>query len=545
MIDRICDYLSVDDLKQTLTVSRNFQYASERASGVYTSFELTEENGKEFVELFSGRRSGYLRQVVFRCTMPPYVEEEEDVCDEEEDGENGSAEEGNEARESTHRFRESACELQEKDELFTKQINLLFSTLQALEKRVKRSGKLNLTIYTPVREVQAPLQRKFISWRLHLLSPTTLPQLASIRGLSVENGGVILPLEEDKSLLKLDLRVLIDLAVKLPNLEYLSCKLGSGEWTSYHSLEAIQHYTRDAAGPRRDSRHDFAKALEVATLPSKLREARLDFLSPLFEADRIDHREEMPDLVSPATHDPFSSSLRLLSQHLRKLQLTAVADETLFWPADGGEAFWPCLEILNVMFHIASPSGLWYFDGPKGIFRRRKGLSITEASYPPLEDTSDDEHWYEWVDDHGLDTCTITDARFRVVPNDDVLVPFLASFARAACKMRSLKEACIWTTLYFNRGIKDLPRDPEYDNIFDKWRAWGIAFVAPSIPVNHCFPGEGNVPERQLWWVTPTWRPDEELQQLFKQIGGQDTELVEHWDKRLPFFGAFEFIAAF
>lgn len=71
----------------------------------------------------------------------------------------------------------------------------------------------------------------------------------------------------------------------------------------------------------------------------------------------------MPSLVFAVGHDAFSSSLSSLSYRLRKLEFKVVADSSLFWPADSA-ASWSNLEIICVLFHIASPSGRWYFKGP-------------------------------------------------------------------------------------------------------------------------------------------------------------------------------------
>lgn len=102
------------------------------------------------------------------------------------------------------------------------------------------------------------------------------------------------PLEENKSLLKVDLRVLVDLVSRLPRLELLGCKLlgaGSG-WTTYYPSRAIRYIAQDWAGPYRDSRNDFAKAIKTTALPLTLREARLDFLHPLFDTSTGSIRPE-------------------------------------------------------------------------------------------------------------------------------------------------------------------------------------------------------------------------------------------------------------
>lgn len=115
---------------------------------------------------------------------------------------------------------------------------------------------------------------------------------------------------------------MLDLATKLPRLEYLGCNhfVGSG-WTPYYNSEAARTYSRDCdrPGPLRDTRVAFAEALEQATLSSTLREARLDFLWPMPSAERIDHDEQIPNLAGSNAYDLFSSSLRSLTHGLRRL----------------------------------------------------------------------------------------------------------------------------------------------------------------------------------------------------------------------------------
>ncbi|KAH7393077.1 hypothetical protein BKA66DRAFT_457519 [Pyrenochaeta sp. MPI-SDFR-AT-0127] len=520
LVERICTFLTPDDLKKTLTVSRSLQHASERVSGAFAQFDLTRANAQAFLSLFRGRRWQYLRHVRFRTQLSPYCQDEETESDANDSGE-------------THRCRESPQELQEKDAQFTKEIDFIFTTLRTIEDR-SSIGKLQLTIYTPIRAVHdvACAHRKCVSWRLHLQNPDKLPKLNSVRALSLEDENMIFPLEEERSLLHLDLRILIDLAVKLPYLEYLGCQLDGGRgWTHEYTSEEARQYTHDWAGPHRDSRHDLAKALEHASLPSTLRQAQLDFLKPLSSAELIDQTVQVPDLVNPAKHDPFSSSLQLFSYQLRKLELKAVVDASLFWPADGA-ATWPYLESIAIMFHISSPSGRWYFQGPNGDGHDTKGFEVTDASYPPLMDTPNDETLDEDADDNGVDVSTTTSCKFRVQPNDEVLVPFLTSFARAASNMPALKEACLWTPLLWDPS--DVAGYQDFNETqIAKWPggalAWGITYVAPATLGFHIFPGQHYSDSRQLWWTTGNWRPSDELHHLFHSIGDQTTGLIEHW----------------
>jgi hypothetical protein len=142
-------------------------------------------------------------------------------------------------------------------------------------------------------------------------------------------------------------------------------------------------------------------------------------------------------------YDPFSSSLRLLSSQLQKLQLRAVVDGTLFWPAEGNRPFWPKLEILDVMFHMTTPRGGWYFEGLKGNGRASEGFLVDRSSYPPLgpderDGVVDDSEESERM---GRQWERVQALQFRVIPNNEVLTPFLAAFAKAAANMPSLKMA--------------------------------------------------------------------------------------------------------
>lgn len=52
-----------------------------------------------------------------------------------------------------------------------------------------------------------------------------------------------------------------------------------------------------------------------------LQHVHLDFLYPYIRVEYIDQRSALPNLLSPAPYDPFSSSLRLLSYQLRTMSL--------------------------------------------------------------------------------------------------------------------------------------------------------------------------------------------------------------------------------
>jgi hypothetical protein len=356
-----------------------------------------------------------------------------------------------------------------------------------------------------------------------------------VRSLRIENGANIkTDAETSPAIRKLDLRILLDISNKLPNLESLGCKLGGDEWPTSRTCDVAKHFVRDWEGPRRDSRHDFGKGLRVAALPN-LRIVNLDFINPLFPAEVIDQRQKMPKLTMPAKHDPFSSSLRLLSYQLRRLIIRVIADETLFWPTNGDVPTWPSLESLSVMFHMTSPSGTWYFRGLHNE-GATEGFDVDENSYPPLTNegkvSAEDCEWDSRID--YLDWEDYVSAKYRLVPIENTLGTFLASFARATTSMPSLKEATLWSPLSFDaEDVDDFYEDFDFKDLgkHSGHLAWGVAYVKPGTVAFRKDPGEDFSDVRQIWWKVAKWRPEPELHKFFQTIGRQEhgEGLKEYW----------------
>jgi hypothetical protein len=530
LVDNISSYLSPQHLKNTLLLSQKFQYAAEQYSKAYAEFSLTEQNAAEFLSRYTGRRFRYLRNVSFKTSFPTFDDDDDD-----------------------NDCRYIAEELKSIDQEFTRQITNLFSILKSLETAVRDQygpGNIHLAIFTPTREPTKSswcLHRMFASWRVRLLSSSLLPALDCVRHLTVTRGTQQLSWNGyNPHLRHLDLRVLLDLSSKLPNLSVLSCELGGDEWLeNSFAEEALRQITQDWAGLRRDSRHDFAKALEEGiTLPG-LRHARLDFLHPLSLVEDIDQRRAMPNLTSPAPYDLFSSSLRILSYQLRTMTLCVVADETLFWPADNSTPSWPHLQHLNVCFHMTSPSGSWYFKGLPGI-GATDGYQVTDAHYPPLVTTDDDERADYERPDSAIDGELFV-VQYRIDPNEETIVPLLAAFAKAAALMPKLKRAVLWSPLIFRVWKEGSDSDGE---IWDAYKdfdvsqvskytndatpaemAWGMAYTRPGEEAFDSCSWDPPLHCRQIEWKVARWRPDPELHNLFQNIGRFEhgEELSEIW----------------
>jgi hypothetical protein len=292
LIDRICDLCRWDEhnnhfypLEKTpLTVNRAFQHATERTSSRFATFALTASNAERFLTIYSGHRRHLLQHVAFQTIAPPplglaqYMENNDDFLP----------------------CRDTAQDLQAIDESFSGQIACLFETLKALEDGGKFSHgvieRIKLTIYTPTRTVwEHCIHRRYMCWRVHLLWRDNLHLLFSVNTLIFKENGNNQKYCEAAEVtpFKLDLRVMLDLSAKLPCLESLRCELINEAWTVNCDSEAVRHYTKDWAGPRRDTRWEFSQALSdnYSCLPSSLREIQLDFIDPTTLADGFDQRQ--------------------------------------------------------------------------------------------------------------------------------------------------------------------------------------------------------------------------------------------------------------
>ncbi|KAI8937309.1 hypothetical protein NX059_006516 [Plenodomus lindquistii] len=561
LICQICSYLPVTDIKSAFNVSTKFRSAAEDYADINSQFafwELTPANERVFLATYTGFGLRLLRDVQFEPRLPD-LQGDDCTC------------------------RESQDELTEKDEAFTEQMQFLFRTLKTLEDRAgtRNLGKYQLTILTPVQEIlgEPCLHRESVHWRTHLLDHHTLPQLRSVTSLEMREPGRI----------KLDYRITFDLATRLPNSEMIYSRNGSYEWNPYRPEAPARYYKYEYDGPRRDTRHDMGKAIISARLPASLHTCELDFFprDVMPDAEGIHHMKAQPNLIGSAPMDPYSNSLRILSYPLRRMTLRVQADESLFWPQDGSTPTWPNLQQLFVMFHMVSPSGSWYFAGPMGEGKDLLGYDIDQRRpyppFPPPRGVDEDE----WDGDDGIDTdwaeeldpedesgnkpstsyrddskdpdCRDNEGhrsfeigyncQFRLSPNDDILRPFLSSFAKAAANMPELKEAVLWCPLRWDcpSSVDDNewaganfdyfePPKPHKGSInHPQYLAWALAYFAPG--QNSKFPGEfGKVPEicqkRQIFWKVGTWRPDIAMHGLFQRIGREEhgEALLEHWN---------------
>jgi hypothetical protein len=561
LFDQICDHLPAEDLRSTYYVSTKFRKAAEDLAHKHRrdSHEVSkDENMDKVIDHYSGFQLRYLKHLKLNIRFP--VSEDED-----------------------RGCHETTEERYERDKIFTEQVQWIFTKLKTMEDRAgeKNCGNYRLTLCVNYRVDGYCMHRQHAQWRTQLMEPETLPELNSVSSLYVLN---------DVSSVKLEYRILIDLACRLPNLEHLECHMGQDEWNPSYPEEPASLFKHEYDGPRRDARYNFGEAFtSTADVLKSLQSMELDFLcrEVMTRAESINHWKAQPNLVGPLSKDPFSSSLRIMSYHVTEMAIRAQIDDTLFWPGDGFETpHWPNLQYFFLMFHMVSPSGAWYFEGPKGEGRDLTGYDVNKDSYPPLgttgggktdeddedeededEEDEDDEDNEHDEDEEDVDCHEVTkddpifdddgSFSFRISPNENVMVPFLTSFAKAAIHMPKLRRYVLWSPLKWDVDGND-SADPAFDYYeppgasynYRDCLAWGLAYYAPNegrpFDINR---GENNSKSRQLWWKVGEWRPSKELHDSFQRIGrrehGEDMKEYcddEEFGQGLVHRGYFDFL---
>ncbi|KAK1585392.1 uncharacterized protein LY79DRAFT_558466 [Colletotrichum navitas] len=493
VVDQIASNLYRPDLKNLLLLSPTLRMAAEKYSEGFTKCKLHYKDLDSFVEKFRGARFCWLRELEFDLRLPGGA------------GHDGAAAPDDPAGD------------QPPDDDLSTQIHALFNALEVLEGTEGPKGTIQLKIISPERQ-NPESTRPNAGRHVHLRSLDRIPVLQSIGSLYV---GPPASLQEPSLYGKLPLRTPLDLSAKLPNLGMLRIDL-----LDEHNCDPECEHSRFKA------REEFAHVAETMSLQVK----RAEIVLQRRKAHEVlDHDSAMPNLVRGGPRDPFSSSLRVLCRHLTQLQLSAIIDQSFFWPDDGEGDVWPNMESLEVKFHPATPSGSWYFLGPRGEGNGVQGYPVDGIEY------IGESH------DAGGGTIIMGHAPcrpsgWRLKPNPETLHPLLSAYAKAAAKMPRLKEAIIWSPIWWSPGNHARPRF-SYHSYFDmvnnkRSLGWGIGYNAPGTDTESDRPesassddsDDGDV--RLFQWRTGSWEPDDSLKDLFHEIGREKhgEEFDDDWD---------------
>jgi hypothetical protein len=472
------------------TISQAWKYAIECI--VFRKITLKSIEIDAFDAILRGNRRRFLKHVTLHVLLPHY---DDKACG---------------------RF-EREVDRNANNEAFTNAIVKLFTVLKSWEE----DGLIEGSIFFALWEIYASSDRGKRDWKalqqhrfeadvgqrhdlfehrymhslIHLLRLDCLP---SIRRVAKANF--------DNQILgrNLAMRAVVDMAVKFPNLESLSCTLNDDE----------KHYVEN----RVINRHSFASVLSDCTF-SYLKIADLTF----FHESPSNQAMKPADLRGDQSHDPLSTALRLtFSQcpNLTSLTLTGVFDSSLFWPPSEQSTnipvfnCWPNLQFLTVTFDPTTPSGHWYFTGPSGDDPEHE---VTSRSTEDDNSASDSEDSPLSHDDDAGDPFDVEEfnrlagldpeVTFRTTPNVTHLNPFILAFANFVKNTASpfLHTAALTT------GPLSFPNGDHFQ--FD------IGYYAPNQTAYYGDEGVEDKAVPRLYFETGDWIPDPEVLQGLKEAG--------------------------
>ncbi|KAH6617377.1 hypothetical protein F5144DRAFT_586298 [Chaetomium tenue] len=453
--------------------------------------------------------------------------------------------------------REPLSEFEAVNAHFSAQVHAFFHALYRFENMAETPSCDNLDLCRPDEYLRPVIRilnqsfdiyprcyhRHFHTRRLTIQDPghlSTLYRVTSLRILSYRTNN-----SDPAHRRPISLRVPLDLVTHLRHVHELDCPwLGERLPIAFKS-KALRNFSRVWAGPWRDDRVEFGRAVRSAmpVLPPYLSKVRLWFWKPNAYGDGMDQAEQMPDLVGSSLassanefggKDPVSLGLRDLGSRLQELDICAFITPDLFRSDEGlsGEH----MRHFKVEFHPCAPNGRWYFSGPRGENPYATGFAITkEQHYPPghLQEDDDETHKLlsdeedEYWGDEGIYNTRQPDM-FRISPIAENINPLLLAFASSLQrqKMPALEDAELFTWLTWRPSMERWeeyegsdevpPTEDEEDTVMFRW---GVKYEAPAVDGD----GKGKV----TWQVGEDWRPDDETIKAFEDLVGGDGENIE------------------
>ncbi|KAK4960657.1 hypothetical protein LTR28_005051, partial [Elasticomyces elasticus] len=134
---------------------------------------------------------------------------------------------------------------------------------------------------------------------------------------------------------------------------------------SFSNLQSIRWNLDDNERRYVDRRRQYRKGLADALASHDFQQLKDAWIGMLYEAPS-NHHATLPDFLDSGV-DPLGASFRKFSQsqNLVSLTICGVIGPDVFWPTQVNDKlppYWPNLEIFDVTFNTAAPSGDWYFQ---------------------------------------------------------------------------------------------------------------------------------------------------------------------------------------
>ena len=200
---------------------------------------------------------------------------------------------------------------------------------------------------------------------------------------------------------------------------------------------------------------------------------------------------------------------------LVELTIHGTIDPALFWPGCFGlaaagplcppiEPFWQHLEDLTVVFDPITPSGQWYFrgnDGAGAVNFAPTTAALSESQMSPGYGATEEEDLaaalvYSEIDDARL-SARLLNYRYRLDPDETLLVPLIKAFTRACLQIPALRTAKLSTTLL---EVLNVDGRQTYSVA-----PWGIHYAAPGARLPEGLSTIKDIEYRRLVLDTRDW----------------------------------------
>lgn len=245
-----------------------------------------------------------------------------------------------------------------------------------------------------------------------------------------------------------------------------------------------------------------------------------DFTLCFSHEDPLNQYFSPPSALLPSAPSTDHLSLALhtfsLSPGFTSIRLDPIIiSPDLYWPANpSAPPIWPVLRQFHVVFNMTAPNGTWYFvRDPSKPEDEDEGGADSDDSDEEAEIDSDPD--FDFGSDSFFSTtssasCPDTfnerrEARaagdyphrsFRTLPLDTHINPLLLAMARAAACMPRMQHMSLTSTAH----------DATFEVLF---------YAAGQASHLDSEPGEGERP--RLYWYVESWRPDEEVLQVWRE----------------------------
>lgn len=206
-----------------------------------------------------------------------------------------------------------------------------------------------------------------------------------------------------------------------------------------------------------------------------------------------------------------------------------------------GEQPFPALVEFEIQFAPETADGKWFFERDVAALEASRSNpeyayfwedEVEEDGYQS-SDSSDPENDVPTFDEEVLSTGSTTRDRFRSLPSEATLLPFLLEAAAAVSRISNLRKFVLKHG-HLYESYSDLNYFPIVSRVFELWYlAAGMPrtpsdydrhlpyAIYPKVPVDNMY-----MSQNRLYWRVNHWKPWEEVLDAWSAIAGPGAKVV-------------------